>query len=288
MKALADYTLADWRHLRPLTHLVKTLTYRATDWLYMRRAARVGDPAALRRTVHAKRVLVTIAFADPRALEWQVRLVRRFVPQALHLIADNSPDDAQAEAILEVAKRCEVPYLRLPENPWQSPSRSHGISLNWVWRNIIRPGEPEAFGFLDDDLFPTAPDDPFAALGSQGFYGMVRTAGDQWFLWAGFCFFRFDSVKDRPLDFGQDWFNGLDTGGGNWRVLYRHVDRATMRESESVFVPFKPGIEIADGPLQWCGTWLHEVGLMGRDDLVATKREVVAGILAEHLTDAHQ
>ena len=284
MRGIADYTFNDWRRLRPLTHILKTIRYLVVDWNHMRRPARAGDGESLRTAIRGKSLLVTIAFADPQVIEWQARLVRRYVPQALYIVADNSPDDASAAAIEAVALRLDVPYVRLPKNPWQPPSRSHGIALNWMWRNVIRPGEPAAFGFIDDDLFPTAPDDPFALLSIQDFYGVVRPAGSRWFLWAGFCFYRFDRVKHLPLDFGQDWFNGLDTGGGNWRMIYRKIERASVREAETVFVPFEPGIEVADGPLQWCGSWLHEVGLMGREDLAPRKRQVVAGILDKHLT----
>ena len=288
MKAYVDYTFADWRRLRPITHLLKTLRYRMVDHFYMRRPPRTGDVAALRRAICGRQLLVTIAFADPEAIEWQARLLRRNVPHALYMIVDNSPEDGPAAAIAAFAERENILYLRLPENPWKPASRSHGIALNWVWRNIIRPGEPELFGFLDDDLFPTAPDDPFRALSTQDFYGVVRDTGSRWFLWAGFCFYRFDQVKHRPLDFGQDWFNGLDTGGGNWRVLYRCFERAALQEAETVFVPFKPGVEVSDGPLQWCGSWLHEVGLMGKEELAGEKRQVVAGMLGMSRTPANR
>jgi hypothetical protein len=179
-------------------------------------------------------------------------------------------------------------YLRAPENPWsgRAASRSHGIALNWAWDNLIRPGEPDAFGFLDHDIFPTATDDPFAPLSRQDVYGIVRTAGPRWFLWAGFCTFRFAAVKDKRLDFGQDWFVGLDTGGGNWKSLYSHIDRTTLLQPHTSFFPFKPGIAVAAGPLQWCGTWLHEVGLMGDPRLFAEKRSAVARMLAPHLDEA--
>lgn len=283
MKPLREYSAADWRRLRPLTHLIKTLRYRSVDRRYSRRAPRAGDLAALRNRIQGKKLLVTVAFSDPQVIDWQARLVRRYVPGALYLIADNSPDDASAAAIAGFAAQFGLPYLRLPENPWPSGSRSHGIALNWLWRNLIRPGEPECFGFLDDDLFPTGPDDPFAALAGQDWYGVVRPGGACWFLWAGFCFYRFDGVRHKPLDFGQDWFNGLDTGGGNWRPLYRFTERTAVREAATEFVPFKPGITVVDGPFQWVGLWLHEVGLMGREDLAREKRQAVAALLAPHL-----
>ena len=182
-KRLAEYTLSDWRNLRPLTQKYKTLRYRLVNSIHMRRPARKGDAGALAASIRGKKVLVTVAFSDPQLIEWQAQLMRTYVSQPVYLIADNSPDDA-AEAIEAIAERHGVAYIRLPANPWAlfNPlscygGRSHGISMNWLWRNIILPGEPEAFGFLDQDLFPTAPDDPFSALSTQDFYGLVRTAG---------------------------------------------------------------------------------------------------------------
>jgi hypothetical protein len=282
-KSFAEYSADDWRHLRPVTQAVKSLRYRAIDRGYRRKPARAGDTAALAESIRGRRVLVTIAFDDPALIRWQIRLVRHFVPGVRHLVVDNSAADDAANEIQRIAGAEN--YLRAPQNPWSgdAASRSHGIVLNWAWDNLIRPGEPEAFGFLDHDIFPTAPDNPFAPFATQDIYGVVRTVGRRWFLWAGFCLFRFAAVKNEPLDFGQDWFAGLDTGGGNWSVLYRHIDVATLAQPQTSFIPFKPGIAVADGPLQWCGTWLHEIGLMGAPPLFAEKRRVLAAMLAPHL-----
>ncbi|HSY16904.1 MAG TPA: hypothetical protein VK815_01155 [Candidatus Acidoferrales bacterium] len=286
MKPLKTYAAADWCHLRPLTHFIKTTRYRVVDHLHMHRLARAGDLAALQGLIRGKKLMVTVAFSDPQAIGWQARLIRHYVPHALYLIADNSPDEASASAISALATQHGFPYLRLPANPWHKGSRSHGIALNWLCHNLIRPGEPEMFGFLDHDLFPTAPDDPFNALASQDFYGLVRQAGALWFLWAGFCFYRFAGVRDKKLDFGQDWFNGLDTGGGNWRTLYRFAGRPGLREAASTTVSFNPGVTVADGPIQWVGPWLHEIGMTGRQDLVREKRQFIAALLKEHLERA--
>ena len=158
--------------------------------------------------------------------------------------------------------------------------------LNWIWHNIVRPGAPQAFGLLDHDLFPTAPDDPFAPLAKQDIYGYVRFTeppSGRWFLWAGFTMMRFAAVRDLDLDFGQDWFLGLDTGGGNWGPLYSRLDLDTLEQAPSRFLAYREGIELRQGPLQWCGVWLHEVGQMGEPEVMADKRRVVAEILAPHL-----
>ncbi|HEV2694123.1 MAG TPA: hypothetical protein VG347_14605, partial [Verrucomicrobiae bacterium] len=155
MKPLKAYTAADWRRLRPVMHFIKTTRYRIVDRLHMRRPARAGDLIALQHLIRGKKLLVTVAFSDPQVIDWQIRLVHHNMPQALYLIADNSPDEAAAAAIAALSVQHGVPYLRLPANPWHKGSRSHGIALNWLWQNLILPGEPEMFGFLDHDLFPT-------------------------------------------------------------------------------------------------------------------------------------
>jgi hypothetical protein len=249
----------------------------------MTRPALAGNPAEIARAIRGRDVLVTIAFNDAEAIDWQAVLLRRYVPGATHIVADNSSDSAAAAEIAKVAARHELPYVRLPRNPWSGSSRSHGISLNWVWCNILQPGTPRAFGFLDDDLFPTGPDDPFGKLESQDYFGVMRIAEERWFLWAGFCVFRFDAVKDKPLDFGQDWFIGLDTGGGNWEVLYRHANRFALKEMPTEFKPYKQGVSVKEGRFQWCGPWLHEVGTGGNAALSADKRRVVAELLSPHL-----
>ncbi|MGO8943113.1 MAG: hypothetical protein ACLQJ7_05505 [Syntrophobacteraceae bacterium] len=286
-KRFAEYTLSDWQRLRPLTQKYKTLRYRLVNAVHMLRKARKGDPGALARSICGRKVLVTIAYSDLQLIEWQAQLIRTYLSQSFYLIADNSPDDRSAGAIARIAEQQGVAYIRLPANPWGCGSRSHGIAMNWLWRNVILPGEPEAFGFLDHDLFPTAPDDPFAMLSMQDYYGLIRTAGSRWFLWAGFCVFKFDSVRHKPLDFSQDWFVGLDTGGGNWEVLYRHVDRAKLREPAYSIFPFKPGLVINEGAMQWCGSWLHELGQSGRPELAAEKRLTLARLLEPHLATAN-
>jgi hypothetical protein len=285
-RRLSEYDRDDWFRLRPLTHRLKTVRYRIINRLYARRPAHEGDVASLEGRLRGRNVLVTVAFDDPEAILWQSRLVQRYVPNALYLVADNSASETQAAAIAATAHVRDIPYVRLPVNPWRGPSRSHGLALNWIWRNVIRLGQPHAFGFIDDDIFPTAPSDPFAPLATQDFYGVVRTVGLRWFLWAGYCMFRFDRVKDLPLDFGQDWFAGLDTGGGNWDVLYRHVELAGLRQMGTTWVPYKEGVDPARGRLQWCDTWLHQIGSTGDRDLDTDKRRVVAAMLAPHLADA--
>jgi hypothetical protein len=287
MRPLGEYTANDWRRLRPVGHWVKTQRYRMQRESYVRRPARFAltDTASMR----GRRIITTIAFEDPEAISIQARLLARFVPDAVYIVADMSMNQGSADEIRSIAEKLSIPYVRLPKSPLlrrEHASRIHGLALNWTWRNVIRPIEPEAFGFIDHDIYPTSPDDPFCKLQLQPIYGSIRQIGERWFLWAGFAMFRFAFVKDLPLDFGQDWFNGLDTGGANWNVLFRDLDRTQLRFADTRFEPFKPGIDSGAGQIQWCDTWLHEVGLARREgfaDVAAEKRNMIKQLLAPHL-----
>jgi hypothetical protein len=265
-----------------LTQFAKTFRYSLTNAIYVRLRPRGGDAHQVAARIANQNVLITIAFGDCQALEWQIVLLRRYVKHGVLIIADNSQDHANAISIQEMARRLSVPYIRLPRN-FAKESRSHGLALNWVWRNIVCRGKPAAFGFLDHDLFPTKNDEPFRKLETQPFFGVLRSTKPRWFLWAGFCLFRFDAVKTKTLDFGQDWFVGLDTGGGNWDPLYSQFDLAELKMQPIVSVPYREGVSLADGYFQWCDGWVHEVGVTGRRDLKADKRKVLTEILAPHL-----
>ena len=283
MKPIGGYGWRDWKRLRPLTHWLKTKRYAAVREAYVRRPARAED-ATLGQRIRGRLLLVTVAHNDADAVEMQTEALARFVPNALFVIADNSTDRNAAAEIAAIAARRAIPLIRLPAQPRRhaAASRAHGLALNWVWRNIVQPAAPVAFGFIDHDLFPTAPDDPFAFLERQPVYGARRMVGDQWFLWAGFCFFKFDAVADLPLDFGQDWFNGLDTGGGNWNVLYRHLDRTALTFQRTRFEPYQPGADPVHDSIQWCGAWLHEVGQTrraGRMREAGEKRQAIKRLL---------
>jgi len=289
MKPLNEYDWVDWRRLRPITHRLKTLRYDAISFNYVRRAARAGEKQ-LQDRIRRGRVLITLAFDDPDAIAMQAQLIGHFVPHAQHLIADTSMNNDAAIEIAAIAAGRGVPYIRLPENPWdrrgRAASRAHGLALNWIWRNLLLPGQPEMFGLLDDDIFPTAPDDPFSVLERQPIYGYCRQIGARWFLGVNFSFYRFDYVRHLPLDFSQDWFNGLDTGGANWDVLFFRLDRRQMEFMPTRFEPYRTGADPVEASIQWCGVWLHELGQTQRGnfpDVAADKRRVVKEMLAPHL-----
>ncbi len=285
-RQLSEYGMTDLLRLQPLVHSLKEYRYRRIDAAFLVKPARGGDADELAAAVTAKNVLLTVAFEDPEILQEHLRLCKKYVSHDLHIVGDNSRDLSVVEANLRVADANGARHILLPENPWtarNAGSRSHGAAMNWLWRNILRPGHPKAFGFLDHDLFPTAPDAPYALLENHDFHGDQRSAGVRWFLWAGYCFFNFEAIKGVDLDFGLDWFAGLDTGGANFEVLYKHADRATLPLREIVVVPALDGVEISRACFEWRGSWIHEVGWSTDPACRKAKREALNRILKPYL-----
>jgi hypothetical protein len=285
-RRLIDYSFDDWLHLRPPLHALKSRHYRKVTEAFVRGLPRGGDLDRLIALARGQQLLITVAFNDPEILGRQLEAVRRFVPGVLHVVADNSNDEAALAQIEALCSALEVPRLWLPANPWErieSASRSHGLAMDWMWRRLVSPGRPEAFGFIDHDLIPVAPADPFEPLGRQPVAGDKRWAGGRWFLWAGYCFFRTSALDGVQVDFSQDWFIGLDTGGGNWRSIYSKLDPRSIEERPLEEIAILPGVPRADCCIERRGPWLHEVGLGGRLDLKAAKRARFLALIDEAL-----
>jgi|GEM_PF-806175 len=285
-RSLNQYSWREWLRFRPISERLKTRRYDRIDKKFIVQPARAGDVAAIVRQLRERDVVITVAFEDLTAIQWQHALLLRFLPVVLHVVVDNSRDSLRAAEIASFCFEKNIPYIRAPQNPWSGSrtSRSHGAVLNWIWHRLILLGQPNAFGFIDDDLFLTAPHNPFNALADRDFDGPIRSIGERWFLWAGYCFFQFDRIKSLPLDFRQAWFLGLDTGGANWPVLYCQSNPSSMsvvRTGEILYAVNGQSL----GEIEWVGPWLHEggTGTFGNDTLFDAKRRRIARFIEERI-----
>ena len=266
MRRLRDYSWADWRRLRPLGHAYKTAIYRTfTAWHVRRRSPGIASIVNEVRTRNQTTLAVTIAFEAPWAIRHQVAAARRQFKDAMLVVCDNSRNEDAAHEIEAICREAGVAYLRLPVDPSKKGSRSHAMAINWVYRNLVCAVTPSCFAFLDHDLFPTKPVFFAALIEHQPIYGLMRTAAHRWYLWAGFCVFDGRYAAAPVLDFSQDWFNGLDTGGGNYHLLYNSLDRAAM-----VFATLRTderhdpitGVRMA---VDFVDDWLHVKNVSGWD-----------------------
>jgi hypothetical protein len=277
----SDYSLREWLHIRPFEQRYNYARYQAVARWVARRPPVRGDLAALKAVIRDRRVLVTVAFNDVEFIDWQAMLLRRHVADCFHLVVDNSSDAASSSEIERAAAAQGCGYIKLAPSPWRRPvdgGRAHGSAMTWTWRNLLRAGRPEAFGFIDHDLFPMRPTDPFAPLAQHPVAGQVRdkSGGARWFLWAGFCFFRFSAVGHLPLDFSLDWNAGLDTGGANWFVLYRHLGPDQVFDVGEMVESIGDDVPLDLARFEWVGDWLHFSNFSTPYDLPAEQREALA------------
>ena len=179
-------------------------------------------------------MLITIAFNNAFLIDEQIRLIKKYITDDnyVHIVVDNSSDFSTRKQIQDICIKQNIAYVALPKNPFTMLTKwscSHSLALNWAYRNLINVQKPAFFGFLDHDLFPTKPYSVLQKIKNQEFYGTLVDRIDGWYLWAGFCFFNYQKIKDLKLNFfpykvGKN-HTYLDTGGGNYPVLYSKYDK---------------------------------------------------------------
>ncbi|HPQ43076.1 MAG TPA: hypothetical protein PKZ42_02525 [Syntrophales bacterium] len=180
-----------------------------------------------------KDIWLVVAYEDPWALDWLLRMAARHVTGGPVLVFDNSRRAQLRDDIRNTCQNHGVPYLALPPAPTAHPNRSHGMAMTWIFRNIVRTVRPRTFSFIDHDLIPMETIGRRTMLENQPFYGAINTGKNDgtwgWNLWAGYCSYDFSAVHHLPLNFLNDFSRDLDTGGRNWPILYQKFDRGQLR-----------------------------------------------------------
>jgi hypothetical protein len=262
MRDLKDYSTGEWFKLVPLVHFFKQVRNDAVQRAYL--ALR---PKSLKRFLHnaehmrGGNVGLVVAYEQPWALDWLTRMAARHLVDGTLLVFDNSRRQRARIDIERVCRDRNVPYLALPPNPTRHVNRSHGIAMTWIFHNVVRAIRPRIFGFVDHDLIPMEKIELGETLGDQPFYGVPNVSKWGWQLWAGYCLFDFSVVHHLPLNFLNDFYRGLDTGGRNWSCLYKNYDRAQLRfgamQQTDVMDPLHSTprtIQVVDG------SWIHLAG----------------------------
>ncbi len=287
MRALTDYTPAEWLALAPAIHRLRRGRNVLVDRIYRRRAAAgQGELVARLRALDVPAVAFTIAFNLPQAIALLADGMARVLPAIPLVICDNSSRPEARAAIAALCAERGLAYCSLPPPPHKggvNGSRSHAVALNWVLHNLIRPARPKVFALLDHDLVPLAAVDLPSLVAHQPAYGMVRhgTRFGGWFLWPGYSVFDFQAVQDLPLDFGTDTPLTLDTGGQNWSVLYRNLDLGTLAQAttRTAWIP-DPQTGTPE-PYLLADGWLHVGGAGHRGGGAAALATVQAAYRAD-------
>jgi hypothetical protein len=181
--------------------------------------------------------IVSIAFNNSLTIERQISLIKKYIQgEYNYIIADNSSDKTIRKIIEDLCLKNGIAYISLPKNYLTTliggGSYSHGASLNWIYYHIIKKRQPRYFGFIDHDLFPVKPVSLPQKLELHPVYGYLTQGKNYWYIWPGLCFYQFDFVKNKKMDFLPAKVQGtyLDTGGGNWYTIYSKMDVSKVRD----------------------------------------------------------
>jgi hypothetical protein len=280
MLKLAEFSVKDWLTLRPLELAFKQA--RNDLWLkyYVNQKPKAFDRFLVENSHLAqKNIAVVVAFEQPWALNWLLKMAKKNLTNTTVLVFDNSRKIASRVEIEVVCKKNGAPYLALPMNRTKHVNRSHGMAMSWIYDNVINIIQPKVFAFIDHDLIPLSMTDFEERLAKQAFYGRVGGKYPQyWSLWAGYCIFDYATVKNKQLNFLYDFSRGLDTGGRNWDCLYSQFDKTQIRFAKKDFktlnVPsFEGGktVEFIDE------RWMH-IGSISYNDGFRNKFDFFEGI----------
>ncbi len=173
-----------------------------------------------------------VTFNNPFFVEYQIKTLRAFfrTPHNIIIVDNNNwlHEDC-SKKVMEICSRENVIYLKAPDNYYQNstsfdPSMKLGTTMSWLFHNCIKVREPKYFGVLDHDCMLIKNIDIRSYLNQKGMYGRVcKSAISAAFnLHVTTNFFRFDFVKELPLDFRASHRYQLDTGGANYDVLYKN------------------------------------------------------------------
>lgn len=194
---------------------------------------------------------VTVAFNQPKYIEYQIRLINKFESNSYHhWILDNSSDKQYSEDIRNICcKSSNVSYVRIPqERKWYKNSMSHAMALNWFIKNILTYKKYSYSIFLDHDIFPITKITFYQRLEEQGIYGVyqerINSGMTYWYLWPGLCGLSNQYLKN--LDFrGTKWG---DTGSSSFETIRPETIEFSQ---ESVFRMTDGVREYAEKPDEW-------------------------------------
>jgi hypothetical protein len=215
-------------------------------------------------------LITTIAYNNSEILKIQHKYLQDNLEEDfVYFIADNSNIQSESYKIEAYCQREKIPYVKLPPNPYENPSKSHGAALQWVYKNIVKSYQPEYFGFLDHDIFPYKKTKLKDKIRGRAF-GAIQKRGAVWYLWPGLCFYNFKWIKNKKLKFMTK--KGVDTGGANYYSLYKEMQIEDLESPNQYYLEVGPNIKrIAsvggfDNTVEIMGDWLHLMRISNWDN----------------------
>ncbi len=215
----------------------------------------INSPCIKIYKFNTKILLTVVAFNNVDIIKLQYNNLKNLLKDNFdYIVINNSNNKKSSEKIFDFCKENKISYVKIPKNPLTGirASGSHGVALNWCYKNIIKKYKPEYFGFLDHDIFPLKDTSIINNLG-KGFYGVIkRRPKNYWYLWPGFSFFEYEKIKNFSINFfpyhaGDYGEIFLDTGGSNYVSIYKYIGEESITEAKSKLINKNTNKEFVKG-----------------------------------------
>ena len=267
------------------------------SYFYTRKDSNSAAQAAIAlNNSDEKELCITIAFNTPWTIDLLIDSWQHYCKETRLLVADNSNKREASEEIRKICDTKNISYIKLPKNPVRHPSRSHGLALNWTWRNLVaKLKHLERVGFIDHDCYPIKPCKP-NYISDTFALGILKPC---WIenspainFWAGFLFFasrselRLDQFK---FNFLPDALNGLDTGGKNWQRVYKHLNASDVSKAKSRTISAQEFFKTESINEKWSlqlieESFIHVSGVSHKQELETFGRNDICRLLRERIS----
>jgi len=214
-------------NLKIILKLAREKITQIKGWLFIRSKAKHSLLFTQNKNHQNTIDLIVVAFNKDYFIKLQCELIKKFVTDKInYYVVDNSTNQDTSSLLVNFSIKNKINYYKLPTNPSNFPSISHGYALNWALHNITAKSNNIYYGFLDHDIFPIKKTSIISKLKNQGFYGHKQKRGELVYLWPGFCFFDKKKVNPKDLNFLPKPLLGLDTGGR----FYKNIKEVSTKE----------------------------------------------------------
>lgn len=219
-----------------MSKLLNTLRNKLMNpyYKYMAFLSYVGKPYICNNDTPPKLLLVTVAFNTPILIQYQIEYIKKYLQDEDYqlIVADNSTKDKYRKEIQKICEDNSIEYIPIPMyiNRLHTSrgffhGASHGAALNWLFYHVLTVRRPKYFSFIDHDIIPFAPTSLLQHIEKgMDFYGDYRKRGKGWYVWPGYCIFRYEMMEHYQPNFLPMRYEGVyfDSGGSNYKNIYRY------------------------------------------------------------------
>jgi len=198
--------------------------------------------------------------------EYQIKTIRKFCKDPFKIVMIDSNCGRYPDITRKLKTLCDsksVELLTIPNNLAMDGCDGTlilGTKLNYVYNVFVKHRQPKYFAFLDQDMFMFKPFSIIPFLDERGMWGDVDEPDNAktpslnktdivngpWKLHPWLSFYKYDFVKDYPLDFMPCQLpdrGNFDTGGKLWETFVSKLPLNKrdywLRENIRMLFPFE-------------------------------------------------